>query len=69
MVFFIPKIPLWVKFRRALKFGNLVVFWEILGNFSPRFGILCRQKSGNPGGRIRDEREPTGSHLVFISKA
>jgi hypothetical protein len=26
-------------------FGNLVVIWYIF----PRFGILCKEKSGNPG--------------------
>jgi hypothetical protein len=26
-------------------FGNVVVIWYIL----PRFGILCQEKSGNPG--------------------
>jgi hypothetical protein len=34
---------------------NFMPFWYILwpfgnlGIFSPRFGILCREKSGNPG--------------------
>jgi hypothetical protein len=32
-----------------LPIGNLVVIWYI----SPHFGILCREKSGNPG-RVRE---------------
>jgi hypothetical protein len=27
------------------RFGNVVVIWYIF----PRFGILCQEKSGNPG--------------------
>jgi hypothetical protein len=27
------------------QFGNALVIWEIF----PRFGILCQEKSGNPG--------------------
>jgi hypothetical protein len=27
-------------------FGNFVVIWHMF----PRFGILCQEKSGNPGG-------------------
>jgi hypothetical protein len=29
-------------------FGNLVAIWYI----SPRFGILCQDKSGNPGSSL-----------------
>jgi hypothetical protein len=29
-------------------FGNLVVIWYIF----PRFGILCKEKSGNPAGDV-----------------
>jgi hypothetical protein len=29
----------------SLPFGNLVAIWYIF----PRFGILCQEKSGNPG--------------------
>jgi hypothetical protein len=31
-----------------LPFGNLVAIWYIL----PRFGILCQEKSGNPGPKV-----------------
>jgi hypothetical protein len=30
-------------------FGNAVVIWYVF----PRFGILCREKSGNPGWRAK----------------
>jgi hypothetical protein len=30
-------------------FGNVVIIWYI----SPRFGILCQEKSGNPGRKLR----------------
>jgi hypothetical protein len=35
-------IDIWAIWR---KFGNFVVIWYIF----PRFGILCQEKSGNPG--------------------
>jgi hypothetical protein len=60
-----PKIPIWVNFGGPyagicyghleyftviwyilLPFGIIVVIWYIF----PRFGTLCQEKSGNPGG-------------------
>jgi hypothetical protein len=42
---FKPKIPIWVN----LGLGYVVVIWYI----SPRFGILCQEKSGNPDCEFR----------------
>jgi hypothetical protein len=35
--------------------GNLVAIWYI----SPRFGIVCQEKSGNPGERVSHFMEMT----------
>jgi hypothetical protein len=42
-------------------FGNVVVFWHIF----PRFGILCLEKSGNPGFKRR-RMEIAQRHLDAI---
>jgi hypothetical protein len=40
---FVYFMPIW---NILWPFGNFVVIWHMF----PRFGILCQEKSGNPGG-------------------
>jgi hypothetical protein len=40
---------IWNIFRPfEIFYGRLVTLW-LFGKFSPRFGISCHEKSGNPG--------------------
>jgi hypothetical protein len=45
-----------------MPFGNVVVIWYIF----PRFGILCQDKSGNPG-QERDSLMETIKKQSFLN--
>jgi hypothetical protein len=61
MLYFQAKIPIWVNYGGSLNgkgwciiwpFGIYVDIWAIWYRYCPRFGIVCQEKSGNPGEQI-----------------
>jgi hypothetical protein len=44
-------------------FGNVVVIWYIF----PRLGILCQEKSGNPGFNVFREKKKKG--VLTVSRS
>jgi hypothetical protein len=79
---FRPKIPIWVHFVGAWNgkswytlrpfgigilwpLGNLVAIWYIF----PRFGMLCQEKSGQPGMDLPTRQKSCSSAKSLVSES